>query len=359
MVLQDNYWFDIVPSHEDPQILSIAGKWLVFGSTTDLHSVVKKVDALVESGSLPAAKIARKISGFDPFPDSPCVLCAFTSDSPAEKERVKLLLKQALNLEATVWKSDEQTRRDWDKDGWLAIRAEINSIQRALASSVSAPEFKSAHKRIAVLSDRLKKQLKDHPTQMTEAQLSGLQSVVSKLEAGVASRSAESAIQEQMRGLEAKVEEVLKRLQKVSAENVESRDETFIFVIMPFSEPHIDTFDAIERAILRVQRDLKVRRVDQQPGAIAITDEIHRSIRKAGLVICDLSDERPNVYYELGFAKGIGQRLICIAAEGTRIHFDAYGLKVLFFRTHRELEQKLASEVEQLLNVTAAKSDRA
>jgi len=65
--------------------------------------------------------------------------------------------------------------------------------------------------------------------------------------------------------------------------------------------------------------------------------------------VCDLTAERPNVYYELGFAKGIGKRLICIAREGTQIHFDVYGLKILFFRSYRDLEERLNKEAKHLL----------
>ena len=356
MVFQNDYWFDILPLIRDEREGDIAGKWLVFGPTAELHSLVEKVDALVESGGLRAAKIARKIPDFDPFPDAQCVLCAFTSNNSAEKERVRLLLNKALGLETTIWKSEEQTERDWDTAGWLAIRAEINSIRRSLASGVSPSEVELAHERIACLSDNLKKQLKEHPDHVPEAQLSDLQVSMSELEAGIASRNGELVIQDRMESLEAKVDQVMKRLQNVMAQNAESKDEAFVFVVMPFSEPHIDTFDAIKRAMLKVHPDFKVQRVDQQPSAIAITDEIHRSIRKAGLVICDLSDARPNVYYELGFAKGIGQRIICIAREGTTIHFDAYGLKVMFFRTYRELEDRLFSEGQQLLILAGPKS---
>lgn len=351
MVLQNNYWFDIVPSKLEDSRPDIAGKWLVFGPTETLHALVQRIDALVESGRLPAAKIARKIPEFDPFPDSPCVLCAFTSDRAREKENVQLLLTEELGLETTLWKSDEQTARDWDTNGWLSIRAEINSIRKALATGIPASGSEAAKKRITELSQRLRTLLEDEPSRLSEGRLSGLQSSILELEAGLASRDSQVITEERMRSLEEKIDDFMRSLQSVMAKSVEARDEAFVFVVMPFSDPHVDTFDAIARAMSRVDARLTVQRVDQQPGAIAITDEIHRSLRKAGLVICDLTEARPNVYYELGYAKGIGQRLICVAREGTTIHFDAYGLKVLFFRTYRDLEERLFNEGRQLVGL--------
>jgi hypothetical protein len=124
-----------------------------------------------------------------------------------------------------------------------------------------------------------------------------------------------------------------------------------IFVIMPFAQAHIDTYEAIRRGVARVSIDLRVTRADEVPGAVQVTDEIKRLIRMAGLVLCDLTEERQNVYYELGLANGLGKRIICIARRNTPIHFDVYGLKILFFDTYYQLEARLEEEVRALLNL--------
>lgn len=95
--------------------------------------------------------------------------------------------------------------------------------------------------------------------------------------------------------------------------------------------------------------EIVVERVDEKPGAVPITDEIQRSISMARVVVCDLSDERPNVYYELGYAHGLRRDVICVARNGTKIHFDVAGLKILFFETYRALETALSEELQRLL----------
>jgi hypothetical protein len=118
---------------------------------------------------------------------------------------------------------------------------------------------------------------------------------------------------------------------------------------MPFADEYVDTYDAIRRAAAGADPEIRVERVDEVPGSIPITDTIRKSIRSATLIVCDLSAERPNVYYELGFAHGLAKDVICVAKKGTVIHFDVYGLKIVFCERLRELESLLAKEIRALL----------
>lgn len=53
------------------------------------------------------------------------------------------------------------------------------------------------------------------------------------------------------------------------------------------------------------------------PGDYRITDRILASIQRAGLVVVDLTQDRPNVYFELGYARGLGKTVVTIMREGT------------------------------------------
>lgn len=55
----------------------------------------------------------------------------------------------------------------------------------------------------------------------------------------------------------------------------------------------------------------------------------------------DLSHERPNVYFELGFARGLGKAVITIAREGTSIHFDVKDWTFISYIDSRLLERDL------------------
>ena len=139
MILQNKFWYDIIPSFNWYETsASIVGKWLYFGDTSFIHSLLPELDDLVEKGEIRAVKISRKIPEYDPFPEKPCVMCVFTSDEQYEKERVKNLLKSKFNIEVTVWKSEEQTLKDWEKGGWLRIQAEINELRKKNSKQVKS-----------------------------------------------------------------------------------------------------------------------------------------------------------------------------------------------------------------------------
>jgi hypothetical protein len=128
MIFQDEYWFNVLPSRGRSSA-SLDGKWLYFGPTNELHSWLDRLNKLVEDDQIPAAKVARKLPGSDPFPDKPCVLCAFTAGDEVSKAHTQQVLRDAFNIEVSVWKSNEQTQKDWMPGGWLRLEAEINQLR--------------------------------------------------------------------------------------------------------------------------------------------------------------------------------------------------------------------------------------
>ena len=351
MILQNNYWYDVVPTvHEAGKI---DGKWLFFGETKKIHYMLGALDELVESGQIRGAKVARKLPGIDPFPEKPCVLCVYTSEDSKEKEAVKQLLQRELGIEVKSWKSDEQTRRDWEEGGWLQLQYESNQLRRDIEAGRVTDEY-TARTKLFELAKRIRalaETVKD-PQRKLEIELNAIREAQGEAPAGSPDREEPDTVLSRLARLEEAMNAFSKKLDEGNVRTDSAHTETdtnTVFIIMPFDKSYIDTYDAISRAVKRAHKKLRVQRVDEIPGANAISDEIHRSIRTALLIICDLTAERPNVYYELGFAKGMNKRLICIAREGTTIHFDAYGMKTLFFGSLRELEDMLSKETRKLL----------
>ena len=112
-----------------------------------------------------------------------------------------------------------------------------------------------------------------------------------------------------------------------------------VFVVMSFQADMEPTFEAIEAAARAV--GLRAERVKDVPGDYRITDKILTSIRRAGLVIVDLTHERPNVYFELGFARGLGKTVITIMRVGTKPHFDVQDWTYVPYIDSRPLERTL------------------
>ena len=67
------------------------------------------------------------------------------------------------------------------------------------------------------------------------------------------------------------------------------------------------------------------------PRAPFMNVEIFEAIHRAGLVVVDLSDVRPNCMMELGYALARRRSVIISALRGTRLPFDQDKLPTYFW----------------------------
>jgi nucleoside 2-deoxyribosyltransferase len=61
-------------------------------------------------------------------------------------------------------------------------------------------------------------------------------------------------------------------------------------------------------------------------------------IKRAVVVIVDLSFERPSCYYELGVAESLHKKIIVFAKLGTNIHQTSYRNEITFYKNLNEFE---------------------
>ncbi|SIO06797.1 hypothetical protein [Salinivibrio sp. ES.052] len=122
----------------------------------------------------------------------------------------------------------------------------------------------------------------------------------------------------------------------------------YVFVAMPIGpeNPFDDVLDAVKEACQRC--GLNAERVDEAQANERITDRILESIQKAEYVIVDLTESRPNVFYEAGYAQGIGKLPIYIARSGTKLEFDLKDYPIIFFESYRELKSGLERRLRGL-----------
>jgi hypothetical protein len=122
--------------------------------------------------------------------------------------------------------------------------------------------------------------------------------------------------------------------------------EKYAFVAMqidPDRHELADLLDAIKEAAGRC--GIQAERIDEDLSNKRITDRILHSISVAEHVIVDLTDERPNVFFEAGYAHGLGKTPIYIAKHGTKLHFDLKDYPVIFYRSFKELREQLEARL--------------
>jgi hypothetical protein len=121
------------------------------------------------------------------------------------------------------------------------------------------------------------------------------------------------------------------------------------FVIMKFGDAVLDA--AYEEVMRPVSREfgLSTLRVDEIEDAGKITDQILDEIAASRIVIADLSGERPNCYYEVGYAQALGREVVLCIRKHEKKHFDLSGYRFIEWETESELRTKLRSRLKSLL----------
>lgn len=140
------------------------------------------------------------------------------------------------------------------------------------------------------------------------------------------------------------IEHFAKDVVSLTEKLISSRD---VFIIMSFAErAHLvdayDTFCTVCKA-----NDFSGFRVDDHvDNNQRIVPTVLESIRRAAFIIADVSEPRPNVYYELGFAQALGKGVITTAFQGTQLPFDIFDVPTLYWSNQRTLREELDKRIK-------------
>lgn len=122
------------------------------------------------------------------------------------------------------------------------------------------------------------------------------------------------------------------------------------FVLMAM-DPQKPELEDVYNAIKDVCREFEINayRADDIQHQDRITDLVLQEIKTCEYLIADLSYERPNVYYEVGFAHAVNKKPILFRRSGTRLHFDLSVHNVPEFKNTTELRDLLRKRLEAIL----------
>ena len=142
--------------------------------------------------------------------------------------------------------------------------------------------------------------------------------------------------------IETKGWEKIEELKRKPAGNIKQ-----VFVAMWFDNSTKDFYDnGIEKTI-EEDNQFKALRVDKLEHNNKICDQIIAEIKRSKFLVADFSGERGGVYFEAGFAQGVGIPVIWTVHENwkDKLHFDTRQYNHIIYKDADELYRKLKARI--------------
>lgn len=128
-----------------------------------------------------------------------------------------------------------------------------------------------------------------------------------------------------------------------------------IFIITPFSK----NFDDIKILIKEITEPLigengRCIRLDDIEESGKITDDLIKYINDSDICIADITNNNPNVMWEVGYAMALGKRIIFISQDIKKLPFDIRIMRTLEYDRNslsNTLKQQLKSRIEKDIEI--------
>ena len=127
-----------------------------------------------------------------------------------------------------------------------------------------------------------------------------------------------------------------------------------VFIIMKFGDRFLDSaYSGVIKPLIE-EFGYTALRVDEIQDSGQINEQVLESIATSKYILSDLSDARPNCYYETGFAHALGKELILTIRKGDIIHFDLSNHRFIIWETEADLRKMLRQRFESIMNSSSA-----
>lgn len=120
------------------------------------------------------------------------------------------------------------------------------------------------------------------------------------------------------------------------------------FVIMPFSADYDEIYETIKNA--GSLAGFNTERADEQFAPDRVPERIQNLLESAAVLVAEISETNPNVYYELGLAHANSKPVVLICREGVDVPFDISQWNRINYKDIRDLALKLAQALMTLFS---------
>ena len=123
------------------------------------------------------------------------------------------------------------------------------------------------------------------------------------------------------------------------------------FVLMPLHDPFTSIFEQHIKPVA-AKCGLNAVKADDIYSNKPVMEDVWAYLNEARLVIADLTDSNPNVFYELGIAHTLGKEVIMVAQHIVKVPFDVGHVRYInyvFPSKVAEFEKQLQATITQVL----------
>lgn len=140
----------------------------------------------------------------------------------------------------------------------------------------------------------------------------------------------------------------------MAKKNIKSKNTSLgiCFTIMPFGGYFDSYYAQVYKQAIECC-DLEPRRADDLFRSSSIVSDIWDLTKKAKVILADLTEKNPNVFYELGLAHAITKPAILIAQSMDDVPFDLRGLRIIIYnKNEHNWGEHLKGKIENAIKET-------
>lgn len=141
-----------------------------------------------------------------------------------------------------------------------------------------------------------------------------------------------------------------------------SHQEKLCFVISPIGDPDSETRKRSDQVLKHVVRPAatscgyKAVRADEIDKPGMITSQVIQHVVNDALVVADLTERNPNVFYELAIRHALRKPLVQLIRKGEAIPFDVAGTRTIYV-DHKDLDSVESAKNEIVEQIKALEKD--
>jgi len=127
-------------------------------------------------------------------------------------------------------------------------------------------------------------------------------------------------------------------------------------MVMPFGPEELQiVYDDFVKPVVELRCGLNCVRGDDMFGSDVIMEDVLAAIRRAKVVLADLTGQNPNVFYEVGIAHASGTPVLLLTQSLNDVPFDLRHRRMLVYEYSphgcKRLESQLEEHLSQMLGL--------